>query len=143
VSAVVSALNAEARRLVGTDADWKVAGRVFGTELPKAEIDAGPRSCIVVQSAGGGGVGRGARSYLPWRVIRVNIRSYAETPDDADALDYRVYDYMTGFHGLVYMNHQTILRDAVMSGGPLPQRDPDIRWPFVLSVYDVSASPTE
>ena len=138
VPAIVAALNAE------TTIDQLVEGRVFGGELPNSEVAAGPRYCIVVQQAGGvGGIGPGARSFLPWRTMRLSIRSYGKTPTDADDLDGRVYDYMTKFHGLVDTDNETILRDAVASGGPLPLRDPDIHWPCVVSMFDLSASPIE
>lgn len=133
--AIVSALNAQ--EFIAA----LVVDRVYGGELPKHEIAAGPRHCVVVQQAPGGRLGPGARSYLPWRVIRLSIRSYGETPNDADDLDAKVYEYMTEFHGLVDTIHETILRDAVVSGGPLSQRDPDIRWPCVISMYELSASP--
>jgi len=151
VPAIVAALRAEAARLACKPNDWKVEGRVFGGELPKDEINSGqPRRCIVVQQAGGGGSGPGVRGYLPWRTVRLHVRSYGATPDDADALDSQVYDYMVGLgreplnDGLskeLQRDYKIILRDAVISGGPISQRDPDIHWPSVFSMYGLSVSP--
>lgn len=98
-----------------------------------------PRPCLVVQRAGGGSLGPGARSYLDWRVLRLNVFSYGTTPYDADLLDAKVYDFLTNMEQQV--EGDTILRDAVASGGPTDLVDPDTSWPYVLSVFDLSASP--
>lgn len=114
---------------------------VYSPEVPEGKGQDMPRHCVVVQGAGGGSLGPGARSRLPWRVVRLNVKSYGPTPAKADDLDARVYAYMTAFHRVVDVENETILHDAVVSGGPLPLRDPDTSWPYVLSVYDLSASP--
>ena len=92
-----------------------------------------------MENAGGGSTGPGARSYLPWRNVRVNVKSYGATPWEAHQLDALVYAFMTGLDDRFAQD--TWVRSATVAGGPLPLRDPDTDWPYVLSVFDVGASP--
>jgi len=137
VAAIVSALLDETS-ITALTGEW-----VFAPELPQGKAQEMPRHCVVVRGAGGGSIGPGARSRLPWRVVRLNVMSYGRTPNDADDLDATVLAYMTDLDRLVDTENDTILHDAVVSGGPLPLRDPDTSWPYVLSVYDLSASPLD
>ena len=123
--------------------DWIFAPRLpkrpGSDELEDYVAEAMPRHCLVVKRAGGGSLGPGARGYHDWRVSRLEVFSYGTTPYDADLLDAQVHDFFTNLTQRV--EGDTILRDAVVSGGPIDLLDPDTHWPYVLSVYDLSASP--
>ena len=88
----------------------------------------------------------GARSTLPWRAIRMEVRCYADSSQHdgvrkADALDTAVWKAMQGIHCNVAAN--TIVRSATLSGGPIQDRDPDSDRIFTLSTYDVGFSTSE
>ena len=120
--------------------DRLVHGRVFGAELPESEVNRMPRMCVVISAMGGADAGAGARSDTPWTRNRFDIRCYAPSPFEADVLHNAVYRVMNGFEP--FEDDGVIVRDAVVSGGPLPGRDMATDWPYTLGVYAVSAAYT-
>ena len=114
-----------------------VDDRVYGEEIPERDNQHMPRPAVVVNHAGGGSLGPGARSRAPWVVTRLDIQSYGKTPEEASILHWWVYRRLTTMGREVWAN--TLLQDAVVSGGPIPSRDSNTDWPFMLGVYDLSS----
>lgn len=131
VTAIVAFLRADAEvsALVGT--------RVFGGELPDAESVSMPRKAAVV-SAIGSPAGVGTRSLVEAGTVRMDVRSYGETPYEAIRVHWAVYEALK--HMSRTVQDGTLLHDAVIEGGPLSLRDPDTDWPFALGSYRVLAA---
>ena len=110
---------------------------IYG-DLPRGRISDRLGPTIVVAANGGGSLGPGARSYIPWQVTRLDIYCYSRTAYEAADLNQRVYAALTQMQRTRYGD--TLLRDAIVSGGPIQSRDADADWTCVLSVYDVSAT---
>ena len=135
-------MNAVAMLIAILRADVAVAdlvqARVFGAELPREEVGHMPRPAIVIAASGGGSLGPGARSYVPWVVTRVDVQCYGAAPYGAFEVHSAVYEVMTQLRRTTI--DTTVLKDAVVAGGPIQSRDTNTDWPFVLGVYDVSTS---
>lgn len=123
--------------LLHDEVSAEVGGRIYGTELPVAEVAYMPRATIVVAASGGAGSGAGARSRAPWVQNRIDVRCYGETPYAADQVHNAVYRALTQTAWQVYGD--TAIVDAEVSGGPLPGRDGDADWPYTLGVYTINA----
>ena len=122
--------------------------RVWAPELPEEEIKEMPRQCVVVTRSGGASTGPGARSYAPWLNNRLDVRCYGKTPYEAEVLQSAVYNFMTqlelkpdGNLGNQRVAGGSIIKNAVVSGGPIPGRDADGDWPFQLTIFDVASTP--
>lgn len=113
-----------------------VNGRAFAPELPYGEGENLPGGCIEFQYSGGASIGQGARSRGRRTTVRVDVKCYGSTLWEAERVHWAVYDVLTLLERTVVAD--TIIEDAVASGGPIPQRDPDTDWPYVLGVYDIS-----
>ena len=119
------------------------SGRIF---VPKLDATAGdpplgqemPQACVVVRGTGGGSLGPGARSRVPWNITRLDIQCFGSTPFEASQLHWAVYDVLTALERTVA--DDVILHDATVTGGPIDDRDPDTDWPYTLGVYDLSNS---
>ena len=153
ISAVVGILKEELVAKLGKDRYLftlaeGIADRVDGGELPRECVNKQPQEWVVVRPSGGASIGPGARSYAPWVNSRMDIRCYGQTP----FLSYRVYDAV--YKVMVELERRTIgdvdvgedaqetitISGAVVTGGPIPGRDPDSDWPFTLGVFDVSST---
>lgn len=112
------------------------SGRVFDTELPVNEDPHMPRKCVLVRAAGGSnGLGRGT---LQINDTRFNILSYGETRHLAATVDTAVYDVLKPLSPSVWAS--TYLHWCKSASGPIPQRDPDLQWPYVVRSWEVLAS---
>lgn len=112
-----------------------MAARVFGAELPPAEVSNMPRECAVIKASGGPGSDMG---YMKTNRNRYEIRTYGRTPLTAWDAHLAVHDALKQMVPTVTNN--TKLNNAVQVQGPMQLRDPDVNWPFVLSSYSISAS---
>lgn len=112
--------------------------RVYGAELPPSEATAQPRKCVVVTASGGGGAGPGDRSYMRVARIRFDVKAYAETPYAAWEVHLATLDALKHMERSV--NNATLLHNATISGGPNQLRDPDLDWPLVFSVYELTVA---
>ena len=77
---------AAAKTILREDADVNAltSGRVFAPELdrksPHQNPQDMPRACVTLTNTGGGSLGPGARSRVPWTVTRLDVQSYGKTP---------------------------------------------------------------
>ena len=115
-----------------------VAARVFAPELPRDEVDQ-TRALVVVSPSGGGSLGPGARSYVKWVVNRMDVTCYGSTPYEASQLYQATYDCLTSLRQTVAQD--TIVKNVSVSGGPIYDRISENAKPWVLGVFDVSATP--
>ena len=123
-----------------------VGVRVFTPELPEAENDFMPNNCVVVSSSGGGSLGPGARSFASWRVNRMDVLSYGKDTYQALQVSGAVDEIITQLAQVSVPAVDTLLKNAVISGGPIQNRTFPLinrgpHWPTVLTVYDVHATP--
>ena len=125
-----------------------VDDRIFGFAVPEgAKQRSILRNAIIVTPSGGGSLGPGARSYAPWRVNRLDIFCCGKTPADAAHVHGIVEEIMTGMEQTVICVADTVLKSAVISGGPLPGWIPQASnstgpdWPYMLGIYEVHAIP--
>src|SRR5690606_24340727 len=112
-----------------------VAGdRVFFPELPGGQSDP-PAPAIVLSDAGGLNAIGGA--YQDYGDARVDVRCYARTPNEARALHRRVHSALKHLRRYSAPTAKCFVHWARTAGGALDLRDPDTRWPFVLSTWQV------
>lgn len=126
--------------LVTENADPSVdTVRVYGVELPKAEIAKKlmPRKCIVVRQSGLGGQTGG---YARFQKTLVDIICWGETPYEAELLRLEVHRFLKDFRRR--MAKGFLLHSFDLVQGPLPLKDPDTDWPYVLCSWRVLASET-
>lgn len=115
------------------DADY-----VFARELHPDYVDTMPFKCAVISPAGGASLGPGAASHLDAGMLRVDVRSYGETPFQASRVHYAIYEAMKDLHRYVEVG-QALLHFATVESGPNQARDPETDWPFVHASYLVFA----
>ena len=151
------------RTILRADADVYALteGRVVVPELNRQSPDQKPqdmpRPYVVLKNTGGGSLGPGARSRVPWTVTRLDIESYGKTTEECYQLHWAVYRVLTALGELPVEAGgtgaslppdepgqntlaNTRVFDAVVTGGPINERDSDTGWPFVLGVFDLSAA---
>lgn len=154
---------AAVRTILRADADVNALtdGRVVVPELdrksPNQDPQKMPRPYVVLKNTGGGSLGPGSRSFVPWTVTRLDIESYGKTTEECYQIHWAVYRVLTalgelpeeaGGQGASLPPDEpgettlanTRIYDAVVTGGPLNERDSDTGWPFVLGVFDLSAA---
>lgn len=136
----------------------QVDTRVYGAELPEFEAQLMPRKTVVVTPSGGALLGPGARSYARWVTNRLDIFSYGKDPLEAIEVYDAVYDVLTqltqggplsDFDGRLPPARPqprippptTVVKGAVVTGGPISARDGDTDWPYCLGIYEVSVTP--
>lgn len=113
-----------------------VGDRAFGFELPLDQADAMPRKCVVASEAGGRSLGPSARSNMLFGHVRVDMKQYGETPNEAKQVELAVAQAMkdlrrygsAGEGGLFW---------ATVEGGPSLLREPTVHWPFFLTIYQI------
>lgn len=113
---------------------------VYAGELPRFEDGrTPPDGAVCVMPAGGNSLGPGARSWVPWTVTRMDILCFAVDMEQSARLHRAVNDKLR------FLAHirigDIIIRDCILSGGPITIRDPDTRWPYTQGVYDISTTP--
>lgn len=109
-------------------------GRIYGGELPRVDVDAMPRTCIVLRSAGG----PGERGTLPIGDERIDMRCYGLTNAQAFAV------YRTAFMPMKYIERlvqgDAFVHSASLEVGPLSLKEPDGDWPFIVCSWLVKYS---
>lgn len=113
-----------------------------------------PRTCVVISRSGGAATGQGARSYAKWRNSRFDFKTYGKDTWEAEMLQGIMYETMTEIGRTLPKDAPeeivlqeatkatgTRIKDAVVTGGPLPGRDPDGDWPYQLIIFDVASTP--
>ncbi len=111
-----------------------VITRIFGSELPKAQASSMPRKAIVCKNAGGAS----QASYLKLNDFRIDFFCYGEEPYEAMKVLRTLHDVMKQLERSVKKN--TLIHDAIQSGGPTAFRDPDTGWPVAVETWMVSIS---
>ena len=132
-----------------------VGDRVYGAELPEFEAQSMPRMTVVVTPSGGAALGPGARSYARWVTTRLDVFSYGKDPLQAIQVYDAVYEVLTQLtqtggellpdgsfdYARRAVLPTTVVKGAVVTGGPISTRDPDTDWPYCLGIYEVSVTP--
>jgi hypothetical protein len=139
--------DADVKTLVDDQRVWAMEIPQFCLEHPDCrEAQHMPRACVVVSRSGGASIGPGARSFSRWRNSRFDVFTYGATTYEAEMLQSAVYETLTQLgsndqRDRLRMFHGTVLKAAVVTGGPLPGRDADGDWPYQMTVFDVSSIP--
>lgn len=128
IAAVVAVLNADA------DVAALVAGRVFGGELPREQVESMPRAAVVVSPAGG----PGGRGYQDFAKVRVDVDCYGATPRDAWLLHLAVRTALKHLRRTVAKG--VLLHSADVSADGASGRDPETDWAVTVSSYLVSVA---
>ena len=68
---------------------------IYGEELDKDRNQRMPLPALVINHAGGGSLGPGARSRAPWVVTRLDVQAYGKDRSEADRLHWVVYLRLT------------------------------------------------
>lgn len=117
-----------------------VTGRVFGFVLPEDEAGDMPRKCVVLAPAGGRSLGPSARSYSGFGTLRVDVKHYGETANEAYKVELAVWEAMK-FSRRYGVAGEGGIFWATVEGGPTgPLHEPDVQWPFFLTTYLVRIS---
>lgn len=110
-----------------------VGSRGFGGELPRAETDSMPRAAFVVRRSGGfQTIGSGYQEYGD---SRYDVQCYGATPEQADELWRAVFTSLKTMRRTKQSG--CLLHWAREAGGPLPIRDLDADWPYVISSWQI------
>lgn len=117
-----------------------VGQRVYGNEIPDVEAALMPRKLILVLSAGGAYLSQANRSYMQVDARMKDVNCYGETPYEARKLWDAVNEALKGMRR--HLRGDCLLYSAVKIGGPTSLREPDSKWPFTLSSYQVLAAET-
>lgn len=102
-----------------------VGVRVWGGELPDAEVEHMPRPNIVLRRAGGPAVFRSHRLIDQ----RVDVFSYGDGAQQADEVDRAAAEALMAIRRDEYTS--TVLHSAAY-GGSIGLRDPDAGWPYTV-----------
>lgn len=111
--------------------------RVFAGQLPEKFVASGlmPTGAVLITAAGGLGTFGGG--YQQFGDRRVDVRSYGASPHSANDLWRVVHPALKNLARELIGDPACLLHWARPAGGPLPLRDPDKDWPFVLSTWQV------
>lgn len=124
---VADPLAAVCAYLIATIGDV-IEDRAFRPDLPRAENQFMPRTCVVVRKAGGGLLY--GDSYLRISDPRLDIACYGEYAMEANTVASQVVVAMKRLTNSTWENCK--LYSANISGGPLPSFEPDTLWPLSL-----------
>lgn len=111
--------------------------RVFAAELPKAEAEYMPRTCVVLVYSGG--FERVATD--PIIRPRVDAYSYGETFHVAGQVDRAVYSALKALRRQKV--GEVLIHGVGLAGGPVPLRDSDAGWPVMMRSMSVIADERE
>lgn len=125
--------------LADADVVAATSSRVYGAELPQAEVINQPRGAIVLRAQGGGNLF--GRSYIEINDPRVDILCYGSTPYQAGVVHNAMHPVLKQMRRNV--QGSCLLHWAHPTTSPLSLRDPDAEWPMVLSVWQVLYSERE
>lgn len=130
IAAVVAVLKAD------TDVAALAAGRVFGGELPRTEVEDMPRAAVLLKPAGG----PGGRGYQDFAKVRVDVDCYGAIPLDAWTLHLAVRTALKHLRRTVV--NGVLLHSADVSADGSSGRDVDTDWPICISSYLLSVAET-
>lgn len=132
LSALIAFLkdDADTADLIGT--------RIYGDEVPRAEVERRePRKLVLLRESGGAERNR----FLPIAEGRLDVWCFGETAYEAGKVDRAVYS------ALKALNRQTVdgvlLHNAGQAGGPISVRDADTGWPAKWRSITVQADERE
>lgn len=128
VGAVMAILNAD------TQVSTLTQGRVYDTEIPEAQDSLMSQKLVVVRFAGG----PGTPLTLQISDRRVNLLCYGETPHLAQTVYYASEEALNNVGHTIRAS--TYIHWCNLSTGPIPLRDADVQWPYVVSSWMVRAS---
>lgn len=115
-----------------------VSGRVFGGEIPQAEITSMPRKAVLLQVAGRG-LSAFDRTDMPLQGVRVDCLCYGETPYEASKVLWAAYGALKALYGYAPSSGAPI-KSAVIVAGPIQFRDAVTGWfTTVLTVQVLAA----
>jgi len=109
-----------------------VGARVYGLELPPAELAAMPRQTLMLRWSGGIG-----GSYRLLSVWRLDVWAYGATPYEAGALHRVAHSVLK--HLSREVSGGVLLHSLEEGGGPLPIREPETYWPAVVQAWQLFA----
>jgi len=101
-----------------------VGARVYGGELPEADVASMPRKCVIVRLAGGTERARSARIAR----VRADIFSYGEGYKEAGQVDGAVTDALADLRRSTY---SSTLLQASGYGGPFQLKEPMHGWKYI------------
>lgn len=115
-------------------------GRIFGTELPKAEAAQMPRQAVVVRRAGG----PEDVSFQQIITDRLDFICFGGTVTDAERLSVDVHRRLKFFNGGTFAGRK--VHNFTRSSGRAFFRDPDTDWPvsvetWLIRVADLASTP--
>lgn len=117
--------------------DALAGGRVFGVELPEAEVADQPRGAVVVAAVPGGGQSPGDADYVAVTVSRLDVRCYGLTPALAARLSLGVHEHLKAItHGLT-VDGRFLVSHVRHVAGPVSYRATPGDVPVVVRTYDV------
>ncbi|MEO1490364.1 MAG: DUF3168 domain-containing protein [Pseudomonadota bacterium] len=109
-------------------------GRIFGGRLPAAESAAMPRRAIVVTKAGGTDLFAGG--YVEHATARVDVRSYGETPFEAERVNRAIVLALKRLRRSVHAG--VLLHWANSAGGAIPTTEPGTEWPLETQAFQIA-----
>lgn len=112
-----------------------VSTRIYGGELPKADVAEMPRKAIVLRSAGGIEEFRTARI----QDQRIDVFSYGDGYFEAGQVDRAVADALMAIRRNA--SESTLLHSAGY-GGAFQLKEPDTGWRYVLRTATIKAGET-
>ena len=113
-----------------------VGARVFGLELPRAEVNAMPRTSVIVRPSGGVSAVGG---YVEAAAERVDAISWGATPYEASGVSLAVLVAMKRARRRVITVAGTgvLIHSAEEAGGRLSIRDAETNWPAMTQAFQV------
>lgn len=105
---------------------------VYGNELPETLDTEMPTFAVVIVHAGGGSMGLGFEDFGDFRF---DVFAYGPTRYEANRLWRAVHRCLKQLSRVV--RDETLLHWAKPAGGPNTLNDPDTKWPFTLSTWQV------
>lgn len=137
--AVIKVLKEPAEIFAMVGDDVANTARVFGVEIPKSEVDRDlmPRKLIVVRQSGMAGSTGG---FVRLQRTLLDIAYFGETPYEAELLRLEGNRFLKNFRRR--MSEGFLLHSFDLVNGPVPMREPETEWPYVLETWRCMASET-
>ena len=132
LDAVIALLKAD------TELDNLTSGRIFAAELDGKLSKVMPTAAIVVSD--GGGTGSYGNAFQRYGDSRYDLRCYGGSPKTAKLVYRTAYPLLKQLEREVH--NGCLLHWAKKSGGPMSLRDPDTKWPFIFSSWQILAAET-
>lgn len=137
--AVIKVLKEPAEIFAMVGDDVANSARVFGIEIPKAEVELKkmPRKLIVVRQSGMGGSSGG---FVRLQRTLLDVAYFGETPYEAELLRLEGNRFLKNFRRR--MSEGFLLHSFDLVNGPVPMREQETEWPYVLETWRCMASET-